>query len=115
MINIDNAIKIAVKTGTVQIGSKKSLRNILNNQAKLVITASNCPKGILDDIETYCSYSNIPIYRYKGTNWDLGFVCGKPFMISVLSILEAGDSDILKLNQEESLIGIESNKGTNEK
>jgi len=100
MINIENAIKIATKTGTVQIGSKKSIRLVKSEQGKLVLIANNCPKEIAEDLRIYCKFSNIPIYQYKGSNWDLGFLCGKPFMISVLTILEPGDSDILKLREE---------------
>ncbi|NVM54043.1 MAG: 50S ribosomal protein L30e [Candidatus Helarchaeota archaeon] len=102
MINVENAIKIATKTGFVQIGSKKSIRLVKNEEAKLVLVANNCPKEILEDLKIYCKFSNIPIYQYKGSNWDLGFLCGKPFMISVLSIIDAGDSDILKLKEESS-------------
>ncbi len=102
MINVENAIKIAVKTGTVQIGSEKAIRLIKNEAAKLIIIASNCPKKILDDLEIYCKFTNISIYQYKGTNWDLGFLCGRPFMISTLAIIDPGDSDVLKLQDEGS-------------
>jgi large subunit ribosomal protein L30e len=34
---------------------------------------------------------------YKGTSTDLAMVCGKPFIISALTIRDPGDSDILKL------------------
>ena len=50
MINVENAIKIAVKTGTVQIGSEKSLRLVKSDQAKLIIIANNCRKDILEDL-----------------------------------------------------------------
>ena len=31
-----------------------------------------------------------------GTGMELGAVCGKPFIISVLTVIEEGNSDILK-------------------
>jgi len=102
MINVENAIKIAIKTGTIQIGSEKSLRLVKNEQAKLIIIANNCPKDILEDLEIYCKLSNISIYQFKGSSWDLGFLCGKPFMISTLAVVEPGDSDILKLKDSNS-------------
>lgn len=34
---------------------------------------------------------------YKGAAMDLAKVCNKPFIVSALSIREAGDSEILKL------------------
>lgn len=101
MINIDNAIKIAVKTGNVQIGGKKSVRLLKTGASKLVVVANNCPKDLLADLETYSKLTDIPIHPYRGSNWDLGFICGKPFIISCLSVITPGDSDILKLREEE--------------
>ena len=45
MIDEDNAIKIALKTGEVIIGSKRSIKSLIANKAKLIIKASNCPAG----------------------------------------------------------------------
>lgn len=100
MINVETAIKIAVKTGTVQIGRKKTIRLVKSEEAKLVIVSNNAPKDLMEDLLVYCKFSQISIYHYKGSNWDLGFICGKPYMISVLSVLEPGDSEILKLKEE---------------
>ncbi len=99
MINVDNAIKIALKTGKIQIGSKKTLTKVKNGQGQLVVVASNCPKAILEDLSIYCKFAEIPIYQYKGSNWDLGFLCGRPHLISTLIVMEPGDSDILKLTE----------------
>ena len=101
MINVENAIKIALKTGKIHVGSKKVINAVKKGQGSLVIVANNCPKEILEDLKIYCNYSNISIYQYKGNNWDLGFVCGKTYMISVLVVYDPGDSDILKLKEEE--------------
>lgn len=101
-INIENAIKITVKTGKFQIGPKKALNLVKRGIGKLVVTSINCPKIILEDLETYCKFSNIAIHSYKGSSYDLGFLCGKTYMISVLTILEPGDSDILKITEKEA-------------
>jgi len=37
------------------------------------------------------------VYRYNGSNNILGTACGKLFPVSVLSITDAGDSDILSV------------------
>ncbi len=102
MINVENAIKLAVKTGKIKIGSKKASKLVKSGKGILIIVANNCPKEILEDLQTYCKLANIYIYQYRGSNYDLGFLCGKTYMISVLLILEAGDSDILKIKEETS-------------
>ena len=55
--------------------------------------ASNCP---VDDLGTQ------DVYRFGGTNQELGASCGKPFAISVLTVVSEGDSDILALKKEGS-------------
>jgi len=102
MINVENAIKLVVKTGKFQIGPKKALNLVKRGLGKLLVVASNCPKAILGDLENYCKLSNISIHYFKGTSYDLGFLCGKTYMISIITILEPGDSDILKVAEPES-------------
>ena len=96
MIDEDTAIKIAIKTGKVIIGSKRSIASLITDKAKMIIKASNCPQKISEELKYYSKLSNIKLHTYKGSNLDLGFLCGKPFMISTIAIEDAGDSEILK-------------------
>ncbi|RLI21980.1 50S ribosomal protein L30e [Candidatus Bathyarchaeota archaeon] len=96
-MDIEKAIATAVKTGKVEFGAKNAIKNAKLGRAKLIILASNCPKDIRADIEYYSKLSKVPIYIYKGTGIDLATVCGKPFIVSALSIRDPGDSEILKI------------------
>jgi large subunit ribosomal protein L30e len=97
MIDVDKAIATAVKTGKVSFGASVALQNAKAGKAKMVILASNCPKDIKEEIEYNCKLSSVPVMTYKGASMDLANVCGKPFIISALSIRETGDSEILKV------------------
>ncbi|RLG93028.1 50S ribosomal protein L30e [Candidatus Bathyarchaeota archaeon] len=97
MINIDKAIATAVKTGKVLFGANHAIRSAKTGKAKLIVVAENCPSNVKSDIEYYCKLSNVPIIIYKGTSIDLGLLCGKPFVVSALTIRDPGDSDILKI------------------
>jgi large subunit ribosomal protein L30e len=99
MTDINKAIASTVKTGKVWFGANNAIKNVKMGKSKLVVIAENCPKNIREDIEYYCKFSKIPMIIYKGTSLDLGAVCGKPFMISALTIREPGDSDILKITE----------------
>jgi len=99
VIDINKAIATTVKTGKVSFGANNAVKNAKIGKAKLIIVAANCPQKIREDIEYYCKLSDVPIVIYKGTSIDLGAVCGKPFMVSALTIREQGDSDILKLTE----------------
>lgn len=97
MIDVDKAISAAVKTGKVSFGANAALQNAKTGKAKMIILAANCPKMVRQDIEYYCKLSKIPLLVYKNSSIDLAALCGKPFIISALSIREPGDSEILKL------------------
>lgn len=97
MIDINKAIATTVKTGKVLFGANNAIKNAKIGKARLIIVAANCPQKIREDIAYYCRLSNVPVIIYKGNSIDLGAVCGKPFMVSALTIREPGDSDILRV------------------
>jgi large subunit ribosomal protein L30e len=99
MVDLNKAIMTTVKTGKVLLGANNTLKTAKVGKAKLMIVAANCPKVVRGDIEYYCRLSNIPIIIYNGTSIDLGVACGKPFMVSALTVRDPGDSDILKLTE----------------
>ena len=100
MIDIDKAIAAAVKTGKVSLGADSAVQNAKTGKAKMIVIAANCPKNVREDIEHYCKLSNVPFITFKGSSIDLAAVCGRPFMVSALSIREPGDSEILKLTEK---------------
>jgi len=100
VIDIDKALASAVKTGKVQFGADSAVQNAKTGKAKMIVVAVNCPKETREDIEHYCKLSNVPVVVFRGSSTDLSSVCGKPFIISALSIREPGDSEILKLTEK---------------
>lgn len=99
MIDINKAIATAVKTGKVLFGANNAVKSVKTGRAKLILLAANCPKRVREDIEYYGKLSAIPVIIYNGTSIDLGAACGKPFMVSALTVKDPGDSDILKLTK----------------
>ena len=100
MIDVDKAIATVVKTGKVSFGTNSALQNAKTGKAKMIVLAANCPKDIKEQIEYYGKISKVPIMTYKGASIDLATVCNKLFVISALSIRETGDSEILKVIEE---------------
>jgi len=101
MIDVDKAISAAVKTGKVMLGANNAVKGAKLGRGKLIVVASNCPRNVMDDITYYAKLSSVPVVIYKGSSIDLGVTCGKPFMVSALTIREPGDSDILRLVERE--------------
>jgi large subunit ribosomal protein L30e len=100
MMDVEKAIATTVKTGKVLFGTNKAVESVKMGRAKLIVLASNCPQNVVHDIKYYSRFSNVPVVIYKGTSIDLGAACGKPFVVSALTVREPGDSDILKLGEE---------------
>jgi len=95
-MDLSKAIRLAVDSGKVELGADKAKKIALRGEAKLVIISKNCPSDTAADLKRYCSQSGTPIIEFPGTSVELGIVCGKPFTVSALSVLEEGNSDILQ-------------------
>jgi large subunit ribosomal protein L30e len=96
MADLSNDIRLAVDSGKAAFGMNRASEAILSNKAKMVIVSSKNKGDRLSDIEHLANISNIRVQIFDGTPIALGVVCGKPFSVSVLSILDAGNSNILK-------------------
>jgi len=90
-INLNKELMAAVKTGKVLLGSKQSIKAASAGNAKLVVVASNCPSAVRRSLEE----ANVPIIQFDGMGVDLGTVCGKPFAIAALAVVDEGESEIL--------------------
>lgn len=108
MVQVDKAIRIAVKTGKVTIGSKKTIEDIKKGKPRIVIVASNCPENIKSEIQYYTKLSNIPLLVYAGNSWELGSVCERLHMVAALAIHDPGDSDILSVISEGGTVSAEA-------
>jgi large subunit ribosomal protein L30e len=97
MSSMDNELRLALSTGKVQVGSKVAVRELRRGRAKLAIVSSNCPRDAWETINTYGKLAEIPVMEHAKDSVDLGTLCGKPFPVSAMVILEPGDSKILEL------------------
>ncbi len=96
-VTLEGEIKNLIKTGKIVFGSRKVLKYAKIGKLKMIIIASTLRGDLKEDIKHYAKISNIPLYEYSGSGWDLGTMCGKPFMISAIGVIEEGDSRILDL------------------
>ncbi|RLE63895.1 MAG: 50S ribosomal protein L30e [Thermoprotei archaeon] len=101
MVDLYRELQTAMRTGKVIIGFEETMKIIRMGKAKLVIMAANAPDEIREEVERYCKLADIPLYVFQGTSLDLGAICRKPFMVSVLSILDPGESKVLDLAKGE--------------
>ncbi|CAN9469892.1 unnamed protein product [Alternaria alternata] len=95
--SINSRLALVMKSGKVTLGYKSTLKSLRTGKAKLVIIAGNTPPPEETD---YAMLSKTSVHHFSGNNIELGTACGKLFRCSVMSILDAGDSDILSQNTE---------------
>ncbi len=96
-MNVERAIRTAVETGDVLMGERETLKAARNGRLKLAIAAQNCPRTMKEQLKQYAELSKLPVHEFAGSSLSLGSTCGRPHLVSMLGILEAGDSDILEL------------------
>ena len=90
-IDIGRALKSAISTGKVELGVDQTTKAVKDGKAQMVILARNCPSAELKgDI-------GVKVHVYDGNNMELGALCGKPFSVSALVIIDKGSSNILTL------------------
>ncbi|MFW9987605.1 MAG: 50S ribosomal protein L30e [Candidatus Odinarchaeota archaeon] len=98
--DIDTNIKVAYKTGKILYGKNQVLKNLFrDNPFKMLIVSNNCPVELFDRINHFNSLlkDKLFVYKYNGSSWDLGLACAKPYMISLIGVIDFGDSDLLTL------------------
>ena len=100
MKDLKNKISNVLKTGKAEIGSKKVIKALLIGDPKLIILSSSCPAEEKQDILYYAKLAEKPSISVKEDSIELGSMCGKPFSISALCIIDDGDSGILASIQE---------------
>ncbi|EGR29316.1 hypothetical protein IMG5_158670 [Ichthyophthirius multifiliis] len=96
--SIQSKIGLVMKSGKACLGYKSTIKSIRNGNAKLVLISNNCPTVRKSEIEYYAQLAGINIHKFTGNNVDLGTTCGKLYRCSVMAVLDAGDSDILKVD-----------------
>lgn len=93
------ALHLLVKSGKIEFGARKGIKNALGNKSKAFILSKNAPKKLRAEITKHCNTSNTPIIEFGGTSIELGSACGKPFSVSLLSVFDEGSSKILEMSR----------------
>merc|ERR1711973_671666 len=94
--SINSRLALVMKSGKYTLGYRSTLKTLRQGKAKLVIIGTNTPQLRKSEIEYYAMLSKTGVPHYTGNNIELGTACGKYFRVSVLSITDPGDSDIIR-------------------
>ena len=94
---LTSALRLTVESGKVEFGAKTGIVASILGKAKAFVIAKNTPEETRKRITDYAKKSGIPVVEFDGSTMELGSVCGKPFSVSVLSVHDAGASNLMEL------------------
>nr|XP_037842143.1 60S ribosomal protein L30-like [Chlorocebus sabaeus] len=99
---INSRLLLVIKSGKYILGYKQTLKMIRQGKAKLAILTENCPALRKSKIECYTVLTKTGVHRYSDNTFELGIACGKYCRVCTLSIIDPGDSDIIRSMPEQT-------------
>lgn len=81
-------LKNDLKTDSVLIGTKSTIKALRQARLKKIYLANNCPEVIREDIEHFATFDGVPVEKLNIACDELGAFCKKPFMVSVVGVLK---------------------------
>ena len=94
-MDLNRQLKNAIATGSLRFGQRQAIDACARGEAKLIIFAANCPTEFTDEL--HANHPEVAKFRAGMVNRELGIACSKPFSVSTISIIDAGESDLLQL------------------
>ncbi|MBA4695276.1 MAG: 50S ribosomal protein L30e [Candidatus Poseidoniales archaeon] len=95
-MDISRQLKIASTSGKLLFGQRQAVDACAKGDAKCIILAANCPQKYIDELAA--KHPEVTMHRTVMVNRDLGVASGKPFSVSTITVVDAGESDLLTLS-----------------
>jgi len=99
-VEISKEIRRAVDTGKVLFGYKACQKNLVLGNGELVVVSSNLPQNKKETLKQLADTEKKKFLEVPQTGLELGSVCGKPFGISAMIVLEVGKSKVLETDEK---------------
>lgn len=94
MVEVNKEIRRAVDTGKVVFGYKQCRKELAKNNGELLIIAKNLPKNQKETLTHLAKIEEKKVFEFPESGLNLGSICGKPFVISSMIILDKGKSKV---------------------
>lgn len=93
---INDRLSLVMRSGKYTLGRRTALKTLRSGKSQLVLIANNCPPLEKSMIEYYAMLAKTGVHHFSGSNIELGTACGRYYRVSVMSITDPGDSDIIR-------------------
>ena len=81
-------LKDLMTAGKLVIGTDRAMKGLKDGTVARIFLAKNTPKKVVEDVDYYSKMSGSEIIRLDMTNEELGVVCRKPFLISIVTVFK---------------------------
>lgn len=81
-------LKVKIADKQVIVGNEKVIKGINSGSIKKIFIAKNCPKDIKEDLAHYANISNLSLIELDLDNEEIGVMCKKNFLVSVIGVTE---------------------------
>ena len=93
--NLHQKLSLVIRSGKYKVGYKLALKQLRAGTAKMMIIAKNCSQLRKNELEYLAALAGCKIIQWEGNNVELGTACQRLHRVCVMTIQDAGDSDIL--------------------
>jgi large subunit ribosomal protein L30e len=97
MVDANKEIRRAVDTGKVAFGFKQCQKELAKGNGELIIISTNMNPSEKEKLKYIAEIGEKAIFDYDKTGLVLGSVCGKPFVVSAMIVLDKGKSKVTEL------------------
>jgi ribosomal protein L30E len=80
-------LRKVVAQDNVCIGTDTTLKNMRAGKLEKVLVTKNCSDDVREDIKSLSE--GVEVIELEQNNEELGIICKKPFLISVMGVLKA--------------------------
>ncbi|MFA5746306.1 MAG: 50S ribosomal protein L30e [archaeon] len=102
-IRFNQELRNTIDTGKIIYGANQAKKECLIGDPKLIIVSSTIDKQNKELFGHYAKLLNIPMVEYPEGSVELGSVCGKPFNMAIIVIIDGGKSSIFEvINEKDS-------------
>ncbi len=96
-IDFEKELRRAIDTGKAEFGYRTSEKSMLLGKGKLLVASTGLQPRQKERLLHAAGLSGIPVHESGKSALKLGSICGKPFPVTAMVILEPGKSKILAI------------------
>jgi len=96
-VEFEKEIRRAVDTGKVSFGYRNAEKSALLGKGKLLVVSANTPAKNRERLAYLAGVSGLQLFEFGKSALKLGSICGKPFPVTAMVVLEQGKSKVLSI------------------